>query len=398
MGATLSAAIACGDPASAGHLRACLQQTGLVGSVVEWAPTQRGSWALRPSEPIPEVVILDIHGEQGPYFALAAQLRRSRPTVRIIACSPQQNPDPQLLLQAMRSGIQEFLPAPVSPALIQETLTRFLQENTPTGVLPAEKVIVVIGAKGGVGTSTVTVNLGVQLVELTKKRVGILDLARPVGHVCLLLDLRPRFSLRDATENLDHLDGHFFNGLLVKHKCGLEVLAGATHSEEWEQINLASLVRVVNVAQSTFDYVLVDHGSAITPEWAPVLRLAKLILLVAEANVPSLWAMERDLSLLSALGRDPELVRVVINRWRRSDEEALKTVEKNIKRSIFARLPNDFRQVSEATNLGMPLSRNHDDPLVSQYRLLARHVSGNPPVGSRERGGLASFFALSKGR
>ena len=394
--AALTAAIVCADPASAGHLRACLQQTGLVSSVTEWTPGNRGLWTIRPTEMVPEVVILGLHGDLEPYFALAVQLRRIRPTTRIIACSAQPDPDPQLLLQAMRSGVQEFLPPPINAAVLQEALTRFLQENNPVGALPAEKLIVVMGTKGGVGTSTVAVNLAVQMVELTKKRVALLDFAPPMGHACLLLDLRPRFSVRDAVENLEHLDGHFFSGLLVKHKSGLEVLPGVSHPEEWERIQIPSLVRVVNVAQSIFDHVLVDFGSSISLEWAPVLRLAKTILLVAEANVPSLWALERDLSALSGLGRGPERVRIVINRWSRADEEALKAVEKNIKRPIIARLPNDFRQVSEAINLGTPLYRNHNNPLVSQFRLLAGQVSGTSPMVSGERRGLAHLFSITK--
>jgi putative transposase len=103
-----------------------------------------------------------------------------------------------------------------------------------------------MGVKGGVGTSTVAVNLGVQLVQLSKRCVILFDLARPVGHVSPLLDLKPRFSVSDAIESLDRLDTHFLGGLLTGHRSGLEVLVMAIRMYKPEQI--VNLLRGIEVA------------------------------------------------------------------------------------------------------------------------------------------------------
>lgn len=389
----LTAAVASTDATSSSHLRACLQQTGFVSSVREWtvSPKQHPG----PGEPVPDIVVLDISEERKSYFAFAAHLRQVRPTVRIIACSLLQQPDPEWLLQAMRIGIREFLPKPVNPTKLRETLERFLQESEATSSRSDEKLIVVMGSKGGVGTSTVVVNLGVQLAQNTKKRVALLDFARPVGHVSLLLDLQPQFSLRDAIENLDRLDSHFFGGLLTRHKTGLEVLAGTAHPEEWDRIPVAALVRLVNVAQSTFDFVLIDYGSVYSTEWGSILRLVPIVLLVAEANVPALWTLERHLSATTALGFDASRIHIVINRWNRGDEETLKSVKKSLKHPIFACLPNDYRQVSEATNLGVPLSGNHNNRLVSEFRQLASRLAGVGPAVRTKSHRFTTLFSRS---
>jgi pilus assembly protein CpaE len=405
-----STAVASADAENAGYLRACLQQTGQVGSVAEWKPSSRGEWQIRPGESIPDIVVLGMSVDNmQAFFAFATLLRRARPTVRIIACSPPQEPDlsfvlqamrsgngaqgqvqvavPQtaskeavrIVLQAMRSGVQEFLPAPVSAGALQEAFSRFSKEDeTGDASVATEKLIVVMGAKGGVGASTVAINLGVQLAQSTKKRVVLLDMARPMGHVSLLLDMQPRFTIRDATENLERLDSHFFGGLLTQHKTGLEVLAGPSNLGEWQQIPVSGLTRVVNVAQSAADFVIMDYGSSYSPDWNPVLRLARMILLVAEPDVPSLWALERLTAALACLGRDSDWIRLIINRCSRKDDETLKAVEKNLKRTVFARLPNDFRSVSEATNLGTPLSKKHKTSLTSAFRALAGQVAGKP--------------------
>jgi pilus assembly protein CpaE len=185
--------------------------------------------------------------------------------------------------------------------------------------------------------------------------------------------------------------------VVTRHKSGLDVLAGVPQTEEWEKITPLSLPGVVNVAQCSYDYVVMDYGSVYSMDWLSgvVLRQARNVLLVAEPNVPSLWTLERHVAALSTLWPDPERIRIIINRWTRGDDEALKGLEKKIKRPIFARLPNDFAQVSEAVNLGVPLSRNHNNPLVSRFQLLAAQLGG-PATANRPakeaRGGLFSFF------
>jgi pilus assembly protein CpaE len=247
-----------------------------------------------------------------------------------------------------------------------------------------------------VGTTTVAVNLGVQLSTYARKHVVLLDFARPLGNVHLLLDLHPRFVVRDAVENLDRLDSHFFSGLLTPHKTKLEILGGATQLEEWQNIRIAPLERVVNVAQASSDVVLVDVGSQFSSEWNPMFQSARMILLVAEANVPSLWTLERRLLAMAGFGIDPERIRVVINRWHKGDEEALKSIEKSIKRPIFACLPNDFRKASMAVNLGMPLMENHNNILTNRYRQLAGQLTGVEPMTAGKKAGLGNFLFPTK--
>jgi hypothetical protein len=92
--------------------------------------------------------------------------------------------------------------------------------------------------------------------------------------------------------------------------------------------------------------------------------------------VPALWTLGQHISTLVSCGVDRNKICVIINRWQHRDEEAVKAVEKNIKRPVFARLPDDPRQVSQATNLGVPLSISHDDPLGVKFRQLACWLAG----------------------
>jgi pilus assembly protein CpaE len=388
----LTVAIASGDPASSAQLFASLEQTGMVRGIRQWSiPNER---IPETNERMPDVVFLDLGRDSEPYFAFASLLRRAHPATKLIACSASTPQNHQMLLEAMRSGVQDFISKPVSPEALKPMLARFTEELASKGSLNASKLIVVMGSKGGVGATTVTVNLGVQLSTFARKKVVVLDFARPLGNVHLLLDLHPRFGIRDAVESLDRLDSHFFNGLLTAHKTNLQVLGGATQPEEWQRIQVSVLERVVNVAQNNFDLVLLDMGSQFSSEWSSILGMARMVLIVAEANVPALWTMDRRLVAMSGFGVDPERARIIINRWHKGDEEVLRSIQKNIYHPLFACIPNDFRKASEAVNLGAPILDNHNNVLSHRYRQIAAQLAGIEVDTGSKKGSLGGFFSF----
>lgn len=388
----LTAAIASSDLTSSAQLLAGLEQTGLVSSVAQWTlPMDRIPETM---EQVPDVVFLDLAREPEPFFAFANQLRRARPTIKLIACSAAVPPQPSMLLEAMRSGVQDFLGKPVQTESLKDLLLRISQDLNSKEFPSQDKLIVVMGAKGGVGTTTVAVNLGVQLATFARKRTVLLDFARPLGNVHLLLDLHPKFGIRDAVESLDRLDSHFLAGLLTRHKTKLEVLGGATQPEEWQAIDVNVLDRVINVTQNAFDVVLLDMGSQFSGEWATILRMARMILIVAEANVPSLWTLERRLLALKGFGIPQDRARIIINRWHKGDDEVLKSIQKDINRPIFASLPNDFRKASQAVNLGTPILENHNNILSSRYRQIAGQLVGIDTSVIEKKSPLSGLFSF----
>jgi len=389
----LTTAIASSDLTSSAQLLAGLEQTGMIKSVVQWTvPAERMPDA---AAEIPDIVFLDLARDPEPFFVFATQLRRIHPGIKLIACSAAVPLQPNLLLEAMRSGVQDFIPKPVQGDGLKKILLSFAKDLHVNDFPSQDRLIVLMGAKGGVGTTTVAVNLGVQLSTFARKRVVLLDFARPLGNAHLLLDLQPKFTVRDAADSLDRLDSHFLAGMLTKHKTKLEVLGGITQPEEWQSIDVSSLDRAVNVAQNSFDVVLLDMGSQFSSEWSSILRMARMILIVAEANVPSLWTLERRLLALKGFGVEPDRARIIINRWHKGDDEVLHSVQKDLSRPIFASLPNDFRKASQAANLGNPISDNHNNFLVNRYRQIAGQLVGMDSHVPEKKGPFAGLFPFS---
>ena len=388
----LSAAITGLDPVSSSTLRHMLLQTGVVKGVHEWASDKMAQ--LRHSQDVPDVIFLDLNGKAELDFTVAQQLTRLRPSVHIVACSAKRESNPDFLLQAMRSGVREFLQKPFDRVELSSLISRVSNEHTQVAPnrTATGKLFVVLGTKGGVGTSTVAVNLAVQLALIPGKSAILLDFSRPMGDVTALLDMKPSFQLRDAMENFNRLDPTLLGGLLTPHKSGLKVLAGAARLEDWQHATFPAIERLVEIAQQGFDFVVMDFGSFYSAEWQNVLRAAE-VLLVSEADLPGLAKLHRHLGALANLQVTSAQLRLIINRWHRHDEQALEKVENDMKIPVFARLPNNFKQVSEATVRGDSLKKD-GDALSGEFHKMAARIAGCKLSTHTRKSRLAHFFSF----
>src|SRR5882724_12324051 len=268
----LSVAIASSDPIACSSLRHMLLQTGLIREIRDWASAK--AVELRHSQDVPDAVFLDLNGTAQSDFAFAQQLAKLRPSVHIVACSARKETNPDFLLQAMRSGVRDFLQKPYDRIELSSLMARVSGEHSR--VMPRRsvtgKLLVILGTKGGVGTSTVSVNLAVQLAKIPGKSTVLLDFSRPMGDVAGFLDLQPSFQLSDAVENFKRLDPTLLSGLLTQHKSGLKVLAGAARLQDWQHASNSAIERLVEIAQQSFDFVVMDFGSFYSADWQNVLQ------------------------------------------------------------------------------------------------------------------------------
>jgi Flp pilus assembly CpaE family ATPase len=171
----------------------------------------------------------------------------------------------------------------------------------------------------------------------------------------------------------------------------LKVLPGCTTGRLAARVTTGNR-RLVEIAQQSFDFVVMDFGSFYSSQWQNVLQAAE-ILLVSEADLPGLAKLQRHLGALGNLQVSSAQVRLIINRWHRHDEVALEKVEQGMKVPVFARLPNNFKQVSEANVRGDSLKQD-GDPLSAEFHKMAARLAGLDPTKQAKKSRLGQFFAF----
>jgi pilus assembly protein CpaE len=324
-------------------------------------------------ETSPDVVIADIRGDAQSAMAGIERLRAASPGAGIFAIAL--NADPDLILQSMRAGANEFFTWPPVEETFQAAIRRTAaRHETAQGAKPAATSLVFFGAKGGAGTTTVAVNCAVELARLSKRATIIVDLKSGLGEVALFLGVRPRYTLLDAIDNLHRLDREFLRELVVKHKSGLEILAGSEQFDRPGAADGAGIEELLRLLARQYEYIIVDAGSQINSCTVAALYAADTMYLVANPDVPSVRNSQRLLERVRQLGACGERVRVLLNRAAEPYPIPPKQIENALGHPIHHTFPSDYKTVSTALNSGVPLALAGNSDIAAQFGHFTRLI------------------------
>ncbi len=294
--------------------------------------------------------------------------------LHVIATGPAA--DPRLMLRAMRSGIQEFLVRPIVEAECSSAIER-LHRRTDLGDSKGQ-VFALYSAKGGVGVSTVAVNLASTLATLhPASRVAVADIGVPGGDASILLDLRPAYNLSDIARKIDRLDDELLNSVLTPAGEGLWMLAASERPEDSEGIDAKVISSVISQLRNAFAFTVLDCEHQINERTLAALDGADRILLLTELQVPAMRSTQRTLGMFRRLGYPDGKIAIVINRYRSGDVVSISEAAEVFKEEIFFKLPNEYKVVSEAGTAGVPVEvKDPNSPLSFAFRQLAQKLSG----------------------
>jgi pilus assembly protein CpaE len=299
------------------------------------------------------------------------------------------------MLEAMRAGVTELVPEPFTPQDLKAAVERVVGHSAPS---QQGTVFAFVGAKGGVGTTTIAVNVAVGMAaEMGGQSVLLTDLHVAVhGDAALLLGVEPRFSVVEAIENTSRLDAAFLKGLVVKAKGGLDVLASPERPQlrppEGAQVRALLERLVANYQAVVLDVPRSDFGvlDALDPLTA--------VLLVVNQELPSIRRAAQIAALLrQRYGKDK--VACVVSRYDARADIGQEDIERVVGLPVWAVLPSDYRKVIAAANAGKPLVSDANSRLASSVVQLARRLAGASaePVkrpAARAAGRLGGLFSF----
>jgi pilus assembly protein CpaE len=313
------------------------------------------------------VLVVDLR-DNTQFPASLAQLKRHHPQTAVVVVA--QALDPALMLAAMRAGVSECVVEPISEADLRAAITRVAQHVDPPA---AGEIFAIVGAKGGVGTTTVAVNLATELAKEAGEQTLLVDLHPCQGDAAVMFGAEPHFTVADALQNTHRLDEAVFRSLVTPTRTGVHLLASPL---QWEagRIDPDGVRTLLGVAARLYRYIVVDVPRA-HPAVIDAFASASRLVVVANQELSTIRHASRMVGTLQErFGRD--LVTVVVSRFDASAEIRREDVEQVVKLRITHVIPSDYRIALRAQNVGRPLALDNQNKLTPVFRQLARDLAG----------------------
>ena len=341
-----------------------------------------------PSARQPDAIVIDLRGnaEMPP---AAAAIRRQHPATGIVLVAS--TLDPTMLVQAMRAGVNEVVSEPVTQADLERAISRVVGQRpaSETG-----QVFGFVGAKGGVGTTTVAVNVATSLAAIAKPgRTLVADLHQAGGDAAVFLGAEPRFSILDVLDNTQRLDQTFLRGLVTQVAPNLDLLASPDRGVAG-QADSAKVRTVVDFLATAYKYIVLDlprsDGAVLD-----ALDQVNAIVIVANQELATVKSASRMAGTLrQRYGHDK--VSVVLSRSDRQADIGHADVERAIGSQIAYTFPSDYRLALQALNKGRPIALDNHNELSGSFKRFAFSLAGVRPDRTASRGGLLG--RLTQGR
>lgn len=290
------------------------------------------------------------------------------------------NINTNFIVEALRSGVKEFLGKPLIKEELINVLNKIVSQLDQTqSVEDRSFIISTFSNKGGLGKTTVAVNLAKELADVTKERVVLVDLNMHLGDITAFLDLNPNYDIKYIIDNLDRADDEFLLATLEQYKSpDLYILADSPYREPTEEIKAIDITRLLKVLRKTFSYIILDNSSTIDNKLTSVCDESDLILFITTANLPTLRNCQRCLEIFDKLGYKEDKLKMILNRYMGSEEYKLEDVEEILRRKVSWKIPNNYFTVIEAINKGITLTElNPSSNITESYRSLAQEIANH---------------------
>lgn len=299
----------------------------------------------------PGIILLEMPGGINGTASLLERLRRKNPRSSLMVLSDSDRPED--ILSALRLGVREYLTEPVEPQEFNDAVLRLLRQETTAGTSQGS-LISVMGVKGGVGASSVALNLAWALSRDAQNRIALVDLDIASGDLAWMLDEKPGRDLTQVAANFDRLDASFMEGILIETSPGLHLLAAPPDAIAAEEVKSEHVQRALELLRDSHQMVVADLPSRLDEVGLTALERSDKILLVLEPTMVGLKAARRLLSLSEEIWGGEGKLSIVVNRDGSRGGLPPAEVQRALGQKPSAYLPNDSRTVMEAANCGRP--------------------------------------------
>ena len=321
------------------------------------------------------ILLIDISENTEKALESIRKLKDEKKDTLIAALSYKATTD--VIIKAMRAGAKEFISKPVIKTDFKETITALIQEIDNKTVNESCKIISTFSNKGGIGKTSIAVNLAIELAQLSKEKVALVDLNLQLGDVATFLDLTPSFAMDYIANNIQNLDDNELLKTLTRYKnTSLYVIADPLNIDKSKEITSAQIEEILQSLKKSFSYIVIDIGTNIDSKTIKALDMSDLILLVATVNLPAIRSIQRCMEMFNKLGYTQDKIKLVLNRYMENEEIKTSDIEEVVKQKVYWKIPNNYLTMMSAINKGVPVNEiNQESNIAQNYMDFASKVS-----------------------
>ena len=333
--------------------------------------------------PAPEICIIDFDRDRRKAAIVAENIHSAIPEVAIFAVSSDAQPD--LIIQAMRSGCSEYLLKPIGREQLLNAVARVGGRRRERTQSARAQVLAFMGAKGGCGVTSLVTQLGALLSSSFSKKTLIVDLHPDFGDAALYLGLtKYRYHFFELVENNDRLDSDLLQSFLNHHSSGLDLIPAPEGNDVQRRITPGAVAQTFDFLRLRYDYVLVDMAPGLSDENLEMIRHCDQLHVVTVAEVSALRNVVRHFDYLTRKEIPRERFRVILNRHQKRSLIGDSEIEKTLNQKIYWKVPNQYAHVVKAINGGDPVAMLSSSLVTQNLRELAS-LMGAKPSGDKDK-------------
>jgi len=342
-------------------------------SAVDWLGT-----------PAPDICIVDFDRDRRRAALAAESIHSAGPETAVFAVSSDAQPD--LIIQAMRSGCSEYLLKPMGREQLLNAVARVGGRRKERLQPFKAQVLAFMGAKGGCGVTSVVTQLSAMLANSFSKKTLIVDLHPDFGDAALYLGLtKYRYHFFELVENNDRLDAELLQSFLARHSSGLDLIPAPEGNDTPRRILPGAVAQTFDFLRMRYDFILVDMAPGLSDENLEMIRHCDHLHVVTVAEVSALRNVVRHLDYLTRKEIPRERFRVVLNRHQKRSLISDSEIEKTIGQKIFWKVPNQYAHVVKAINGGDPVAQLPSSDVTKNLRDLASSLGAKPNAADKKK-------------
>ncbi len=341
-------------------------------SIVGQAGT--GEEAIQKTEDLkPDIVLMDINMPDMTGVEATEVILQRYPTTTVIMMSIEDGKE--YLQKAFAIGARGYLTKPFSGEELKSTIHSIFQmeQQRMTQVSPAQerevdkgKIITVFSTKGGVGKTTLAINLAVQYAQKYHKRVALLDLDLQFGDVSIMLNLNPQRTVAQLVQEQGELDEGLVENYLIQHSSKVKVLPAPLKPAYSELIKPEDIKNILEILRMNYDYVFVDTAPSYDDHTLNALDMSDEILVVSTIDLSTLKNIRLCLDVMKELNYSNEKLKLILNKATEKLGLSYQDVERTLGIKIYAYISSDEKSAVSAVNYGIPVLLSYPKSKVSE--------------------------------